>query len=347
METQTLKPKQRKEINTFITDSRTPGPAVRRAQAVLLLDQATAVAAIRQVTGYGKEHIFRLRRNYDRLGLEAFRDKRKGDPKPLLTKKQRQHVITLLTAKKPGAAGYVGAGWTTNMLGDYIERHYNVRYKSRTSYYLLFKDAKFTYHKPEKRYEKHDEAAVRKWRQQAKRRLHKAYREPNTEVMTGDEMVLSTQTTVQKVWLPAGEYPRIDVAAKRENRSVYGFLNLKTGQEHAWKTRRQNMYETVKVLKNLRKQYPKKQLLLLWDSARWHLGSKVTEWIERDGNVVTLRYPAYSPEENPQEHVWKAGRAAVTHNQFIADIDKATNEFVRYLRKTNFPYRLPVLGGIS
>jgi hypothetical protein len=120
-------------------------------------------------------------------------------------------------------------------------------------------------------------------------------------------MVLSTQTTVQKVWLPAGQAPKVEVNQERENRSVYGFLNIKTGQKHAWKTKWQNMYETMKVLKKLRKQYPKKKLLLLWDSARWHVGSKVREYIEQDGNIETLAFPPYSPEENPQEHVCEEG----------------------------------------
>jgi len=339
-ETNTLTSRQRKEVAVFIRERNNPAAAICRAQAVLLLEQGAELSLIEQITGYGRSHSFQLRRRYRQEGLAAFEDKRKGDPKPLLTKKQRQEILMVLQTKEPSAVGYAGAGWTTNMLGDYIKRRYNVRYKSRTSYYLLFKDAKFTYHKPEKRYEKHDEEAVREWRQQAKRRVAQAWNDPDIEVICEDEMVLSTQTTVQKVWLPAGHSPKIEVAQKRENRSVYGFLNVKTGTEHVWKTSWQNMYETVKVLKKLRQHYPEKKLLMLWDSARWHVGSKVREWIERDGNVETLPFPAYSPEENPQEHVWKAGRSAVTHNQFITDIDQATNDFVRHLQNTKFSYSL-------
>lgn len=346
MEKQTLKLKQLKELNNFITDSATPGPAVRRAQAVLLLEKAIPGTVIQQVTGYDKEHIFRLRRHYRQQGLAAFKDKRKGEPKPLLTKKQRQQVINTLLTKTPDETGYIGEGWTTNMLGAWIEKKYNVRYKSRTSYYLLFKDARFTYHKPDKQYAKRDETEVRKWRRRAKRQVRVAFKDQHTVILTEDEMVLSTQTTTQKVWLQAGAYPKIEVSNTRENRSVYGFLDVKTGQEHAWKTKRQNMYETVKILKKLRRRYPKQKILLLWDSAPWHLGSKVKEWLADDGQIKILPFPRYSPEENPQEHVWKAGRSAVTHNRFLADIDEATNDFVRYLNRTSFPYRLIGLGSI-
>lgn len=347
MEKQTLTTKQKRSITDFIRQTDTEVDEVRRAQAVLLLDQGADKALIEQLTTYGRSHSFQLRRRYLKEGFTAFEDKRQGDPKPLLTKKQRQAVLTILQTRKPSEVGYVGEGWTTRMLGDYIKRQYKVEYKSRTSYYLLFKEAKFTYHKPEKRYEKYDEAKVKKWRQQTRKRLKAAWDESATEIICEDEMVLSTQTTVQKVWLPAGQAPKIEVNQKKENRSVYGFLNVQTGQEHAWKTKWQNMYETVKVLKKVRKQYPQKKLLILWDSARWHVGSKVREYIKQDGNIETLAFPPYSPEENPQEHVWKKGRAEVTHNRFLADIDQATNGFVRYLRKTSFNYKLLALSPVS
>ena len=126
----------------------------------------------------------------------------------------------------------------------------------------------------------------------------------------------------------------------RKRRNIYGFLNLKTGTEHAWKTNFQNMHVTVKILKKLRRKYPEQHILLLWDSAGWHKGSKVQEYVKEDGNIEILHFPRYAPEENPQEHVWKNGRSAVTHNRFIEDIDEATDEFVKYIRNTTFAYRL-------
>jgi len=347
METKTLTSQQKKELADIIRNSEAKAPEIRRAQAILLVDSGTSETTIVTLTNYTRRHAWRLKRQYAAAGAEAIKDKRKGEPKPLLTRKQREAVVTTLATKKPNDMGYWGEGWTTNMLGDWIERQFNVRYKSRTSYYLLFRDARFTFHKPEKRYEKHDEAEVQAWRKRARRRLQAVWHDPTVTILTGDEMVLSTQTTTQKVWLKSGDYPIIDVAQKRENRSVYGFLDVKTGREHAWKTAWQNMYETVKILKKLRKRYPTRKLLLLWDSARWHVGSKVTEWMKTDGRIEALPFPKYSPEENPQEHIWKAGRSAVTHNRFINDIDEATNDFVRYLNRTSFSYRLLDFGDIS
>lgn len=89
---------------------------------------------------------------------------------------------------------------------------------------------------------------MEEWRKEAEIKVKQALAETNTIVLAADEMSLSTQTTIQKVWLPQGEYPRIEVATKRDARSIYGFLNIKNGEEHAFKTKWQNMYITGEVL---------------------------------------------------------------------------------------------------
>jgi transposase len=100
------------------------------------------------------------------------------------------------------------------------------------------------------------------------------------------------------------------------------------------------MYITVEILEKLRKIYPTEKLLIFWDGAGWHRGSEVKKFIEKDKNIESVHFPRYSPEENPQEHVWKSGRANVTHNKFIENIDMATDEFVKYLNETKFKYSL-------
>ena len=64
------------------------------------------------------------------------------------------------------------------------------------------------------------------------------------------------------------------------------------------------------------------------------------DFIKEDGHIEVVYFPPYSPEENPQEHVWKAGRSAVTHNKFIPDVEKTANEFVQFLNTHKFTYSL-------
>ncbi len=335
-----LTPKQIQELQDIINNSQSSGREVRRAQAVLFLDKEINIKMIIALTKYQYRQIFGLRKNYLDGGITAIKDKRKGKPKELLTKKQRKEIIKILKVKTPKDYYYDCNYWTSGILGDLIEREYNVKYKSKTSIYLIFRRARFTYHKPGRVYEKRDEKEVRKWRKTTQIQVKQTLKEENTVVLVEDEMVLSTETTFQKIWLPQGEYPRIEISSKKKACSVYGFLNIKTGQEHAFKTKWQNMYITYDILGQLRKIYAKEKILLIWDQAPWHKGSKAQEFIQKDKNIQTIYFPRSAPEENPQEHVWKNGRSHVSHNEFIADIDKLTDRFVKYLNDTRFYYSL-------
>lgn len=345
--------KQKEELKKFIKTSNSSGKEVRRAQSVLLLEDNVDMELIKQMTGYKKRWIYESRDKFLKEGIGAIKDKRKGKPKELLSKKQREELEEILENTTPENYGYNSDYWTTSILGNFIERKYEVKYKSKTSLYLIFRSAKFTYHKPGRVYEKHNDEEVLRWRKENKDTIKQALNDKDTAVLCEDEMILSTQTTFQKIWLPKGEYPKIEISNKRENRSVYGFLNIKTGEEHAYKTQKQNMFITKDVLEKITQIYTNKKLLILWDGAGWHRGSEVQNFIKKynDQNlnhkINTIYFPRYTPEENPQEHVWKNGRSQVTHNKFIKNIDTATDEFITYLNNTTFNYSLPVISAGS
>lgn len=311
-----------------------------RIHAVLLLNKDVDVEIIKEATDFSRSQIFELRRKYLKKGITSVEDPNRNNPKELLTKKQRDEIISTISNKKPEDIGYHSSYWTTAIVGDWIKKKYKVKYKSRTSIYLLFRKASFSYHKPGRVYEKRNEEEVLEFRKRAEAKLKEAQKEENTVILAEDEMVLSTQTTFQKIWLKKNEYPKIQFSNNKQARSVYGFLNIKTGTEHAFKTAWQNMFITKEILEKLRMIYPKEKLLIFWDGAGWHRGSEVQKFITNDKNIETVYFPRYSPEENPQEHVWKNGRQNVTHNKFIDNIDNATDEFVEYLNTTKFNYSL-------
>lgn len=329
-------------------DSSKKSPEVRRAQAVLLLSEGVPVVAISRITRLSRTRMFAVYASYMECGVEALRDKRQGKPKELLTKKQRDEIIATVGKKTPKQLGFVSEFWTSGILGKWIEEKYDVKYKSKTSLYLVFRKASFSYHKPQRRYHEHNDQEIQAWRKTTKPLMQKHFANKDTIVLSADEMILTTKTTTQKVWLPQGETVRVDVAnSSIERRQVYGFLNVKTGQEHAFKTMKQNMVVTADVLKEVRALYPNKKVVLLWDNAGWHKGSVVQEFIKQDGNMEVIHFPKYAPEENPQEHVWKRGRSETTHNRFIEDIDAATDDLVAFLNSTRFPYVLLGMSPVS
>jgi transposase len=312
---------------------------LRRAQAIMFVNGKCDPITIRTITGYSKNAAFKLRKRYLEKGLPGILAKDRK-PKLLLTKKQLVEVQKIVQEQLPNEYGINADFWSTSILAEFILKQYNVTYKSKTSYYLIFKKAKFTYHKPDKKYRECKQDVIDKWYKETGPLIKQELAKPEGVVLVGDEMILTTQTTTQKVWLPVGKSVHVEASNKREKRCIYGFLNVKTGYEHAFKTDYTNSLTTCNVLSKLLKIYPDQKIVIVWDNASWHRSKTVRDFLTKHSEKFHLfAFPPYYPDENPQEHVWKAGRSAVTHNVFIDKIDTTTDQFVVHLNQSKFEYK--------
>ena len=85
---------------------------------------------------------------------------------------------------------------------------------------------------------------------------------------------------------------------------------------------------------------PEAPILLFWDRAPWHRGPKIKAILEANPRLEIIYFPPGAPDLNPQEHVWKATRKAVSHNHFTKKLDNLANDFEDHLTTTTFPCSL-------
>jgi DDE superfamily endonuclease len=116
---------------------------------------------------------------------------------------------------------------------------------------------------------------------------------------------------------------------------VYGAVAPLTGQTHYHISAELGKGEFVAFLQHLLGYYRGQHLLVIHDRGEQHKGPPV-EAIMRDagGRLVLKPQPAYSPELNPQERIWKWLRRVVTRNYWFATLRQqieAIRNFFRYL----------------
>ena len=265
----------------------------------------------------------------------------------MLTKTQKIQIVEILNNKKPTDFGFDYEFWTASILGFLIGEQYGVKYKSKTSIYLIFKQAKFTFHKPEKKSEKHDEKVINEWKKHYEGIIKEECNRQDTIVLAGDEAVLTSTTRLQRVWLP-NEYPAfVQDTTKRETVHLYGFLNVQSGVAVAFKTEAQTGELTVAVLKKLARLYPNKRIVIFWDNASWHKCAVVRQFLTETKQFKLYNCPPYAPELNPQEHVWKEMRDNVLSNVFIKNMKVAVDKAIQYIDNTIFKYKFFGLHGTS
>lgn len=328
------------KLSAFITDKNRTLEEIKRAQGIVLFHEGYPAKNILALTGLKRSTIIKARKNFIKNGLEALKSKRVAKKlKSFLTKTQRTEIAYMLNNKKPRDYNWDWDYWTTSVLANVILQLYDVKYKSKTSLYIIFKDSKFSFHKPEKLYAKRNQEQIDAWKEKNIPIVKEAFLDPETVILVEDEMILTNQTTLQKVWLPAGKPAYVESANSRTRKSFYGFLNLKTGKEVAFATDRQINETTAEILKDVLLPYVGKKVLLFWDNAPWHGGEYMRKFLATCSNLLIINFPPYAPEENPQEHVWRAARANVTHNKFISNIKETSEQLLKYLNETEFKYK--------
>ena len=139
-------------------------------------------------------------------------------------------------------------------------------------------------------------------------------------------------------WAEKGKTPVCQFEQNRDNQqSFFGGLSLKTKKEFVHLADRQNTHELINFLEVIKNKYQKEieerltehlvrleeinrgkkeaervyegLILIFLDGAGFHRSGELKAYLSQNYGIFELfRFPTYSPDLNPQEHVWKALR---------------------------------------
>ena len=153
-----------------------------------------------------------------------------------------------------------------------------------------------------------------------------------------DELSLYFQASLMRVWFAKGQTPVVRVSPQRDHQHFYAALNLNTGQELALSLPDLSARATLHFLEHMLSCLPTQPILLLMDRAPWHKARTVQDFIAQQPRLEVLYFPPACPDLNPQEHVWKQARQAVSHNHSFPDFPALCHAFRHFLDCTSFQF---------
>ena len=115
-----------------------------------------------------------------------------------------------------------------------------------------------------------------------------------------------------KTWGEVGHTPIIKSASGWKNRTLLGMILFNSKNKwvdnYVWiKKTSAKKEDILKMLNDLKKRHDSEQFILLWDGLSTHKAKIVKDFIETNKKWLTVhRFPAYSPELNPQEYEWSS-----------------------------------------
>jgi transposase len=136
-------------------------------------------------------------------------------------------------------------------------------------------------------------------------------------------------------WGLVNEVPDVPTGDEHTKVPVYGAVAPLTGRTHDHVSPVLGKGAFAQFLRHLLLYYPRKRLLVIHDRGAQHKGAPVEAVVrEAAGRLILKPQPAYSPELNPQERIWKWLRRVVTHNWWLPTLNEhigAIRHFFRYL----------------
>lgn len=147
--------------------------------------------------------------------------------------------------------------------------------------------------------------------------------------MFEDESSFWLDGTLHVTWSRVGVQPRVDTFGERKTAHVYGAVSIERRPYFVYQFAKVFNGKTFLVfLKELVRRCPRRKVFLIIDNGPCHqLDGVGQRWLaEHRHRVELFRLPAYSPELNGIEGVWKVTKKSTTHNRFyptVAERDAA------------------------
>jgi transposase len=168
-----------------------------------------------------------------------------------------------------------------------------------------------------------------------------ALHEANLIVLWGDSAEVSLLPTLTRCWTRIGQQRHIPTPGVRAAKCWdWGVVNVVSGQTLSVLHPRRNNNGLRRLLAAISRHYalgqhPQRQVILWLDNDKAHKAKAVDHLLSKHNYQIRLEWlPAYSPEWNPQEDIWRHMRRCVTHNYYfehMARLQQAVTDFHQQL----------------
>lgn len=258
-----------------------------------------------------------------------------------LTRVQKRSIRRTLL-RKPEEGGLPLEFWNVPKLKEYIKASFGVVYESRVSYHYLLKFSGLSFKYPDKLSPRRDEVFIKNRIKEIKKEIKPFLKDKTWVVLATDETRLQLEAEIRRAWLVRGKRTIVKTERSNEFQNYLGFLDQKTGRCQIFEIRRGNSIETIRVLKQLMKQYKNKKVCIIWDNAKWHKGKLIRKELttgKKLQNLHLINFPPYAPEHNPIEHVWQFAKHQIS-NINKGEFRNIKENFLTTINSRNFNYKI-------
>jgi transposase len=316
---------------------------VKRIHALLAIAEGMAVREVAQMLALGEQTVRDSLNGFLWRGVASLVYQRPPGRPAKLTKTQRQALAALIEAG-PQAAGDASGCWNTPMIQDLIQQRFGVEYHP---HYLctLLKNLGFSYQKARFVSDHLNETKRLEWRHRRWPQLVRRARQRKALLLFGDEASFAQWGSLSYTWAPKGQQPEGPTSGKRKAYKVFGLIDYFSGRLFSkGHTGRFNSESYAAFLLDVLAQTTQ-HIFVIQDGARYHTSKAMQQFFATHADRLTIeQLPAYSPDFNPIEHLWKKVKKEATPLKYFPEFSDLQVEGDRaLLHFAQTPHEITVL----
>ena len=241
-----------------------------------------------------------------RNGKKALISKRALGPSYKLTEKEMKDMIKFLYDDAT-IYGFETPLWTCQRLKQLIQTKVGKKLHS-TNVMRWLKRWGMTNQKPKRRATQRNERAVKRWIKEEWPKIEGHRRQWNAMLYFMDESGVSLHAVMGKTWAPKGKTPVVTTTGDRGGLCVTSAISPAGKMVFRIEKDKERIIadKHIEFLQQIMKHHPNRKVIVIEDRAKPHTAKKIDNFVEENKNRIAIYHiPSYSPELNPDEHVWE------------------------------------------
>lgn len=306
-----------------------------RFQALKLRKKGWKVTKIAEAFGLHVKSVSRWFVKSSKFGEHSLRKTKAKGAKPKLTINEKIDIINCLKESAINF-GFETPLWTAKRIQQLIIKRKKVKIHISNICGWL-KKIGLTPQKPKKNPPQRDERLVKKWIKHEWPKIEEHRRRWQAILYFIDEAGISLIPYVGRTWAQKGKTPIISVTGNRGGFCVSSGITPAGKFVFRIEKGKINSNSHLDFLQKIIKQHPNRKIIVVADNASSHKSNLIKGFVESNKKRFALYHiPPYSPDLNPDEHIWsylKAYELKAHQAQNISDLKKLTNKKLKKIQR--------------
>ncbi len=257
-----------------------------------------------KMMGFSRSCIYDWLNRFDALGYDGLETKKAPGVQRIITEKMDAWLKEIILGLTPEDFGYQTHLWTCQILAELLSRRYGIRVVSETVNHHL-REMNLTYQKPSYVPKEQDADEVEQFLNVEFPKIQRFANLIGADIGFEDEASVDLREHSGKTWGTCGETPEVHVTGGRGRFNILSIVTAKGVLNYHVTDKKINSKAYIAFLKQILKGR-ERPLILIADRATFHTSKAVRNFVGSNRHKIRIHFlPAYSPERNPDEHVWE------------------------------------------